>query len=510
MVIRRVLAASTGANFEYVSGMLSSVIIVRSLTPDVFGEYSFIVWLAGWMALIAVGPVATAIIKFLPEQLESKDQAALAGYWGALQKVYLFQLGLGLIVLLAISQSRLGHTAHIETIAMLAVVGVSSLARARFRVLSNLAQARERFGLEAVALVAASVFNLLAVAVAGYFFPTIQAFLAIYIITGAFQYLVLRMLLGRAELIPKAGKLDVAQRPRLVKFLGPSALLVALSLLGNRAAEFFFLKASVAPAILGFFAIANTLSKSIVDVLTVGLTNVLAPMVSRYGSNPRGLEVVELTNKYLRLFIVLSVGIAAITLLTSTDIVLVLYGQKYADAGLACGALALAAAIAISSTPLTIVLTMNDRQNSRIVATVFSIALSVVFAFILVPKYGLWGAVMSSIATAVGWTGSTFFLSKRIIDFRLDFWLLLRVLFAASMACGFAWLVSHQLPLYGRLISAGLVASVIYIVLAGLLRSFTASELGVVFQVFETWVTKRPLEDDFKARLIRRFEYRSA
>jgi O-antigen/teichoic acid export membrane protein len=510
MVIRRVLAASTGANFEYVSGMLSSVIIVRSLTPDMFGEYSFVVWLAGWMALIAVGPVATAIIKFLPEQLESGDQAALAGYWGALQKVYLFQVAIGLVVLVAISQSPLGHTAHIESIAMLAVVGVSSLARARFRVLSNLAQARERFGLEAVALVAASVFNLLAVAITGYLFPSIQVFLAIYMVSGAFQYVVLRTLLGRAGLIPQAGRLDRGQRPRLVKFLGPSALLVGLSLLGNRAAEFFFLKASVAPAILGFFAIANTLSKSIVDVLTVGLTNVLAPMVSRYGSNPRGIEVVELTNKYLRLFAVLSVGIAAITLLTSTDIVLVLYGQKYADAGLACGALALAAAIAISSTPLTIVLTMNDRQNSRIIATVFSILLSLVFAFLFVPKYGLWGAVVSSIATALGWTGSTFFLAKRIIDFRLDAWLLFRIGLAASIACGLAWLISHQLPLYGRLVLSSLVSSVFYALLASILKVFTASELGLVFEVFERWVLKRPLHGDLKRRLIQRIAYRSA
>src|SRR5690606_13369762 len=69
----------TGSTYvTYALGMLTSIVIARTLGPDDFGRYAYVVWLAGLLVLVVNNGITTTAIRFVSESL-GRGAAEVAG-----------------------------------------------------------------------------------------------------------------------------------------------------------------------------------------------------------------------------------------------------------------------------------------------------------------------------------------------------------------------------------------------------------------------------------------------
>ena len=77
----------TGSTYvSYALGMLTSIVIARSLGPDDFGRYSYVVWLAGLLVVLANNGTTNTAIRFVSESLGRGSEAGAAGIHGWLRR----------------------------------------------------------------------------------------------------------------------------------------------------------------------------------------------------------------------------------------------------------------------------------------------------------------------------------------------------------------------------------------------------------------------------------------
>jgi O-antigen/teichoic acid export membrane protein len=481
-VLKRVIAASTGAYAEYAAGMLASVLLVRSLMPAHYGEYSFVIWLAGWLIVASVGAVPLALIKFLPEHLSSPTGLVSASwYWQRLQRIFALQLitaCIGLFFFVIFSERKADH---LEPWALFFVVLFSVACRSAYRLIAALAQANERFGLEAKAISLASFLNLGLIACAFVYLPKVEVFLGIYVFSSALQLGLILWFVSRAGIVPKAvvqGQIDYQRN--LKDFLPIASLLVFVALLGNRAIEMFLLKAYDSSESVAFYSVGITLSRAAVDILTVGLTNALAPAVSRYVSNLDSEPVFVMIRKYTRLYLILAVFSITVSIVAMGPAVLTLFGNAYVEATHTATWLVAAAAIVIVPTPIIIAQTMQRRQHARLVCFSISTGTNMLAGFTLIPTYGLNGALATTLITSICGVLAMFAVSGKQFRLRLDLWLCLRLLACATLVVAVMSMAQLEAPPFVELIIFGFGGAVSFIILCTVARCFSEHELRFI------------------------------
>ena len=391
----------TGSTYvTYALGMLTSIVIARTLGPDDFGRYAYVVWLAGLLVVMANNGITTTAIRFLSESLGRGSRAGADRIHGWLWKRQLASALLVAVGFLLLLPQLLPTGWNQDTLALFVVATlVAGLCKAWFLFDVSVAKGHGHYGIEAGATVAMGLLNIFAVLALMHLGAGLEAYVALFALAGAGHVAAGRMLSGRAGLRSNPLPLDPDVVPRLRRHLAWTILLVLAWALGNKSIETWLLNRTAGAAAVGYFAIAVALTRGGIDMLASGLGTVLMPMMAHaFGAGGQQRASVIMSSA-VRCYAALGLLLAGAGALAAPTLVLLLYGPAYAAVVLPLQVMVVVAGLTLAEGAFGALLSTTDNQKVRVGFVALSLLVTVALALLLVPRYGLMGAVVAHAAS---------------------------------------------------------------------------------------------------------------
>ncbi len=202
-------------------------------------------------------------------------------------------------------------------------------------------------------------------------------------------------MLKARRIAPTRDELEPELTARIQNHLLWTILLTLAAAFGNKASETYLLGHFVGPAEVGFFAIAAALTRGGVELLAAGLNTVLMPLMAHGFGQGGTARVHAILATSVRLFGFGGFLLAGVGFLWADVAVSLMYGEKFRDAVPVFRVMIVVAGLTLSQSAFGALLSTTDNQRIRAGVVLASVIISAVAAFVLVPRYGLQGAVIS-------------------------------------------------------------------------------------------------------------------
>jgi len=241
-------------------------------------------------------------------------------------------------------------------------------------------------------------------------------------------------------------------------FGGTSVAIYLLNLLGNSAE-------------VGFFVIAAALARGAIDLVASGLTSVLMPVMGHaFGAGGKERVGVILCDslRYLQFLGLLAAGVGCYW---AEAVIILLYGEAYSPSVPLLRWMLLGAGVALGESAIGALLSTTDNQRLRATVATSYLVVSIVASGVLIPLYGLTGAVIACTGVRLLLYAIGLVVVVRVLDVRLPWRSLGKTLLAALVAAVAASPALSAWP--GPL--GGIVAGMAY----GLLILLASRYLGV-------------------------------
>lgn len=477
----------TGSTYVvYALGLVVSALIARDIGPEDFGRYAYLVWLAGMLGMFANNGLTTTGIRFVSESLgrDQPDTAARIHGW-LWRRQLLCLLAVALLYLASLPLFERGGWLSTELPLFAAVVLLSMFGKSSFIFFISMAKGYGRFGIEASATVGLGLLNAAAVALLAWHGVGLHAYLAVFTLTSlAFGVLGLWMS-RRAGLRPRGGLSDPDLLARLRTHLWWTVLLVLTAALSNKAVETWLLNALVGATEVGYFAIAAALTRGGVDLLSSGLTTVLMPMMA-HAFGAAGIEQVNrVLSNAVRIFQFFGLLLAGAGALAADLVVHLMYGEAYAPVAEVFRWMVIIGGLTLTEGAFGALLSTTDHQRLRAFFATASIVITAAFAVVLVPQYGLIGALWAHVASRLIVMVLLVLGVRRLLQIRLPWRELLRLLLAALLAVAPALSIALLWPDPWLRFAAGVLYALLYIALSLLLRGFQSADIETLQEALQ-------------------------
>lgn len=442
-ILRSVTIVSVSSYIEFALGLLVSVWIARALGPSDFGRYAFTVWLCGWLIVCSNHALTTSSTKFIAEADGAGESqvASHIAYWlnQVQHKSSLVVIGLFLLALTLI-QPEEWHTGLVPAAAM---VVIATASKANYAMRVAIAKGQEHFEPEAIATVLGGLVGVGLVLAAMFLHAGLLAFIGLFTVACLWLNLINRIAYRRYCVPFEKGPIPPELRERLVRHLRLTAVLILLGSCKAGTIEVFLLNTFSTSTAVGFFAIAGTLTKGAVQLFSVGLTSTLLPyMAKSYGQ--RGHEnAVQFLSEASRFYWAVGLLIAGLGMVTTPDIVTLMYGHRYADAIPAIETMLVLAGLLLVVNGIAAYQTVVDRQADRVRIAIISLTVNAVLGITLVPWLGLLGAVLAYAGTRFSELLLAIYYLRRATTGGLPLAAMARLLGVGLVATAAAWLVTH-------------------------------------------------------------------
>ena len=418
--------AGLGTSF---ASFFSTVVLARILGADGLGEVSYAVWAAFFAAAVADIGLTAVLQRYLPE-LRVRGQASETGAlaracgWAGL-------VGCGAVFAFFAMLGQLAPAAdpavqHIPWI----VVGLLAIGVLVSTLVAGLLTGLQQFGLLAVLSLALLVVQPVAVGIGGYLAGPLGATLG--------QACSLLLLIVGLTAAPRtSGRLSLALRSRVVRYglLGWATTLVAAIVWGRF--EILFLKAFTLPEDIGLFTVALAYSQLIGNAPLLFMRGLLPHFAQRASTEARhNIEMQYQTTQRVTALVVYPMCLGGAVI--SEPLMTLIYGPSFAGATTSAAVMLAASALVVPIyTAQNPVLLAYERVDFQLHSGLAGAVAMVLACLVLVPAYGLIGAVTARAVVQVGLAiASSWFLNKRLA-IRVPYGDLARLL-AASVTCAIA------------------------------------------------------------------------
>ena len=478
-MLRNVAIVAFASYVESAVGLLAGIVIARTLGPADYGHYAYAVWVCGVLIMITNSALSTSSIKFLAE-LRGAQQVELAHVL-----VYKFlrwqswsgMLVLGCFVIYSLLQPHGQRPENFVPMLLITVVGV--WARAGFWLQGAIGKGFELFGPENITLAMTAMLNLVLTGVLAWMGAGVVEFFAGYAALGLVSNLLVRWMLRKTEVVSQDGELPAPLFKRVRKHLFLTGILITLSAVTNRAVEMTLLKQFSGTTAVAYFAIAGALSKGAVDLLAGGLSAVLLPSMARQYGEGGSKSLARMLVESTRLYWFMGLAVAGLGLTVADGAIRVLYGMRYVDAIPALSWQLLVSGLVVMNGAALAALTADDRQFERIVIVGLTFVCNVMLGYGLIPRYGLSGAVASSMLTQFIGAGLIWFYTLKHTQAKLLIGPMTRLLAAASVSTGVAWSFTWLWGWAWAFIPGALVFLACYLVSSVVFRTWRGSDFDV-------------------------------
>ncbi len=392
-----------------------SIAAARFLGPSDFGRQSFIAFVALSAHLVLTSGIALALMRSVAEALgrQRPDEARGLIAWAWRIQSLAAVLGGGLLVALA----AFGATPE----AAWALAGAFTL----FAILQSVPNAvllgTQRFRSAAlVGLVTGAVMVPATVAVlaAGGGIVGIFAVEAVVasVNLGWTYLLARRTMRGLTRSLTTVPEL----RRAATRFAGWTTASALVSLIVWRRSEFLFLAHYSSDVQIGLYSIAFATTTALA-ALPDRLASVLVPAFATLRGADAGERIRSGFGRALRLLVIVALPVTAGTLAVGPELLRVIYGDAYGDAGavllILVPALPFVAVSSISSS----LMSGHDDARTPLLAGAFAAVVNLGLAFVLIPAYDAVGAALANAGAQVAATVALYAGARRIsgkVDWR--------------------------------------------------------------------------------------------
>lgn len=466
-------------------GLLVSVIVARSLGPDDFGQYAYMLWLTGLLMVFGNHGLGVTGIRFVAESLgrgQPEEARNIHGWlrrqqWKSVLVVLVLFCGLALI------WPPVGWQEPVSLLLLVCVLSV--IAKAIFIFDVSIAKGYGRFSVEALTNMAMSVIYAGGVGVLGYIGADLQAFVLFFAAVSLAHILMVSHMLRQAGIFTGSAAIAPDVMARLKPHLGWTIVLMLVAALSNKTIETFLLSHLVGPAEVGFFTIASALTRGGIDLLSSTLTTMLMPMMGHaFGAG--GLSRVnDILSDALRYFLFIGLTMAGLGSLWAAPGVHLMYGPEFTSVVNVLRVMMIVGGLTLGGSAFGALLSTTDNQKMRASISLLSVLISAVAAFALVPTYGLNGAVISFAVTQVLIVGIMALLIRRYQKVSLPFQAMFRLLCASALgALAVLPLLLWSTELWMQVV-AGPVYVAVFIAATFWLRAWRHKDAALLLTVLE-------------------------
>lgn len=475
----RAVVLMTGSTyFSFAIGLVVSAVIARGIGPEDFGRYSYVVWLSGLLVMFANNGLTTTGIRFVSESLGRTDGAAARSVHGWLLRWQYASLALvviGFVLLIPYSKPANWSAA----IALFAgVVAVSVISKGLYLFDISIAKGYGRFEVEAASTVVLSAVNLLCVGVLYVSAAPLSAYLILFALASLGYFGVARWMCHKRSIVAEAEPVQPELSSRVRRHLGWTVVLTLAAALSNKAAETYLLNIYVGPAEVGFFAIGVALTRGGVELLAAGVNSVLMPLMAHGYGEGGDARVRSILSDSLRLYGFGGLLLAGVGFLWADVVVTLMYGDKYHQAVDVFRVMILIAGATLSQSAFGALLSTTDKQSIRAGVAVVSVLVSATAAILLVPRWGLLGAVVAHAVSTIIIYAVVCLGMIKVFSVAMPWAALWRLATAALVAAGVA---AGLLALSSSLMSqfaAGLIFAATYLFATVLFGAWRAADFA--------------------------------
>lgn len=442
MLVRGALLMTGSTYINYAVGLLISVLIARAVGPDAFGGYSYVVWLSGVLVVLANNGLNTTGIRFISESLgRDEPQAAREVHGWLLRRQHLCMVIMAVAFVACLPLLEPAGWGERSLVFFAAVTLVSLLGKAYYLFSVSVAKGYARFDIEAVSTLSMTALNLVGVGALVLAGAPLSAYLTLFAAISLLHIAAAALLLRRAGIRPDRAAPDATLLARLKPHLAWTVVLTIIYALGNKSIETYLLNTLVGAADVGFFVIAASLTRGGIDLLSSGLTTVLLPAMGHaYGAGGQARVNLILADS-VRYFTFLGLILAGAVAFVAEAVITVMYGTDYAPAILVLQTMAVVGGLTLSEGAFAAILATTENQKLRAIFAVGAIVITAVAALLLIPRYGLMGAVAAHAVARLVIFLAFAAITARVLKVRYPF----RALAAQFMAAGLALLPAFAL-----------------------------------------------------------------
>lgn len=443
------------------TSLVLSIVIARRLGQDIFGQYSVALAFASLFAVLFLPGMDQIIIRQVAQDPHKQDRIFSAAMWS---RLFFSPLALGLMLLASLVLGYDGNQRYLIMLAGLAL-GLSILADAPRMVFQGL----ERMGQDAVSRLIERGLTL-AIAILGLvFFP--QLTVVFYaMIFGAAAGLVVSLALHRKN---QAGRLVFSVRDCSRLVTESSYLIASVALIGIylRLPQVVLSLHGTATQV-GLYNVAYSVIL-IVSFTSLALSRAYFPRLAILAkSNPVALQSFHESALYS--MFLLSLFLASVVALFGGDMIRIVYGPDFAGASAALLTLTPYIVFYFLSVYLVMVVLAFEAQRLLLLMACVNLVTTVLFCFLLIPRFGLIGAAASLVLAQCVDMIMLFFFTLRWVRHRPSRKFVSAVV--ATVVMTGVLLMFHQLSIVIRVPMAILIFSVVLWLTGGV----TPEQLGLL------------------------------
>lgn len=469
---------ATSTYVTTVLGFVVSIIIARSLGPNDYGQYAYLVWLSGLLIIIGNHGLGVSGIRFISEYAGrgELEEAKNVHRWLRKQQLFSVAIVLTLFAISTIFFKPAGWTG--STILLVAVIAVCVACKSFYIFNISIAKGYKKFSVESWSNIIATLAYTIGAGILALAHASLNSFAIFFALVSASYMLMVKYLTKKEQIQPGSIDCQADTLARLKPHLMWTIVLVVVATLSNKTMETFLLSSLTGPAEVGYFSISTALTRGGVDLLSSVLTTMLMPLMSHaYGEG--GIQSVNaILSRALRYFTFLGLLLAGVGALWSEPGILLMYGHKYEPVVNILRVMTLIGGLTLTEGAFGALLSTTDNQKLWAQISMMSIVVSVVMSVSLIPLYGLTGAVMSHAITRITiLLLMTWQIKANMNAIYFPIKALSRLLFAAilAMACISPLLLWQHGPIME--FACGLIFTLIYVPATFILGAWSKEDL---------------------------------
>lgn len=376
-----------GKALRFAAGVATSIVVVRHLGREDYGVLAIVRVAAAFIAVPAGVGMGQALLRFLPEV--SVRAGRLVGR-RLLVIGAAVQLAAWAILALAVALSGAiwndFFNADVSSFLLLATLLLIAGSLRGFFDSALTAAYEARF--LAILGTAGSV---LLLALTLYALNTGRGIGGILVATGVAEAAVALVAALRAFTIYRGGHAAVGAS-RLMGYSLPFVLLSVLNMITWKQSETLLLGHFCSAGEAGIFDVAYKLPQQLLEFVPESIWPlVMAAMSEAYTKNRAALR--DLIDVYYRLLFFLVAPLSLFGLVLGDTMITILYGQEWAPAGRLAQAFFVIFSLSFFGTPLSMAIYVLEKSWANFLLALLFALVNVSLDLILIPRYGLYGAV---------------------------------------------------------------------------------------------------------------------
>ena len=485
-----------------VTGIAMSILIARYLGPELMGEYSYVIWLIGIIALVISLGLPNTITKFLSELIggEHKEHARIL-YAKLLQLQFIIALIVSIILMAAFYLQLLPGKGDYYLIAFLSLVPVcmSAFLTAVFHGFQNFR----------ITSIIGSGINLFQLALAVVFIKLdagLNGLVAILLISGMIQAIIL---LKSIKLkVDFTGRLKIPGeiRNNVARYSMHVYWTILLSMIVWQKSEIFFLKIYSTSEAIAFYSIAFNIVLILVSLASL-FAAVIFPVLSNFHGAGDRQGVQNIYNKSIKAVFIFYLPLCIFFIANAKPLVALMYSSEYSAVSPLLIILLVSTLFSALGIIFANVILAVNRADIQAKYVTLQAAVNIVLDFVLIPQFGATGAALANSAIRI----ASFFVWLWIVQKQLGFpfpWKEISRCILPNIPLAFIlWAVGGYFPGSMGIVLVFLAALFLYPIFLFVFKTITGDDIRIAKEVatilpapyekaVSTFIDKLPMRGD--------------